>query len=476
MGIRSLRKTSFFGICMAEQKTITCLVVEDEPELLEIIGFYIESTFGATIIHAANGFAAIEALQKTPSINLIISDYNMPKMNGAALFRYVREHNPEIPFVICSGNQLSDMKDIDAQKIAGMVEKTKFSQGFDAVIGKIFPGKKAPASKEISPTPYYSKVRVELIFKVNVLPCSLYVRLSEQKFVKVMNQGDLFTQSDIMRFAKKSVQYLYIESKDLKGFFEKMLNEYTAKVHLEGLAADTNDGSVVGEVQETIHDIGAQFGFTPELELVAKANVQLALKLMRKDKNMAVVLQKLLANKSAYNFTHGVAVATVACDLARRMTWDSEQTFFKLTLAALLHDSPLGDLEIAQVQDVPDGVDLEKTYSKKEAEAWRKHPNEAANIVKNFSDIPPDIDVIIQQHHERPDGNGMPNKLGHLRIAPLSAIFIVAHDMVCYAAELKTEVFDPQKYIAAHGEHYNVGQFRRILQSLADASGGSAAA
>lgn len=60
------------------------LAVDDEPEILELIQETLEIQ-GIACITARDGQVALEMLQKHPSIQLVVSDINMPLMGGIAL-------------------------------------------------------------------------------------------------------------------------------------------------------------------------------------------------------------------------------------------------------------------------------------------------------------------------------------------------------------------------------------------------------
>lgn len=83
----------------------TILVVEDEAELRGIIAlilrgesyFVLEATDGDDALSVAGDYAA--------PIALIVSDVNMPNMNGWALLEQLRRWYPRIRFLMVSGYQ-----------------------------------------------------------------------------------------------------------------------------------------------------------------------------------------------------------------------------------------------------------------------------------------------------------------------------------------------------------------------------------
>ncbi|MCY7282291.1 MAG: response regulator, partial [Cyanobacteria bacterium CAN_BIN43] len=72
---------------------IRVLVVDDEPDMRDVIAFSLEQA-GAEVITAATAIKALEALvQFQPDI--LVSDIGMPDMDGYTLIQKIRELPPE---------------------------------------------------------------------------------------------------------------------------------------------------------------------------------------------------------------------------------------------------------------------------------------------------------------------------------------------------------------------------------------------
>lgn len=78
------------------------LVVDDDPILLEEIQKGLESSF-SSVISACDGREAIQVL-KTQPVDVVVTDYMMPKMNGVQLIAYVKAHYPLIPVIMLTAN------------------------------------------------------------------------------------------------------------------------------------------------------------------------------------------------------------------------------------------------------------------------------------------------------------------------------------------------------------------------------------
>lgn len=77
------------------------LVVDDEPDYRAIVRMVVEAQ-GHTVVEAVNGAAAVEVLE-AERVDVVVSDLNMPVMDGAALRDHVAGLSPPpLPFLLWS--------------------------------------------------------------------------------------------------------------------------------------------------------------------------------------------------------------------------------------------------------------------------------------------------------------------------------------------------------------------------------------
>lgn len=102
----------------------TILLVEDEESIMSIAQSMLEM-LGFRVVGACNGKEALALYRKNAvNIDLVITDIGMPVMDGYALFRELKELNPELPIIISSGlgdTMVTSKIPVDA--IAGMIGK-----------------------------------------------------------------------------------------------------------------------------------------------------------------------------------------------------------------------------------------------------------------------------------------------------------------------------------------------------------------
>jgi CheY-like chemotaxis protein len=84
---------------------VSILVVDDEPDVAELFRqrFRRESREGIYVMHfAGSGEAALEKLTDgiEPSLIVILSDINMPGMDGLALLREIKRRHPDLPVMM----------------------------------------------------------------------------------------------------------------------------------------------------------------------------------------------------------------------------------------------------------------------------------------------------------------------------------------------------------------------------------------
>lgn len=88
----------------AEQGSKTILLVDDQKTLLRAVREGLEMS-GYQVLTADNGQEAISLYaERKDIINLIITDFAMPGMDGVALITALRQEKPDLKTIIMTGN------------------------------------------------------------------------------------------------------------------------------------------------------------------------------------------------------------------------------------------------------------------------------------------------------------------------------------------------------------------------------------
>jgi two-component system, cell cycle response regulator CpdR len=82
----------------------TVLVVDDDPSVLEVIAGMLED-LGCNVISAGSGLEALDQLRRDRRISILITDINMPGMDGHELAERATNISPELQVLQVSGRE-----------------------------------------------------------------------------------------------------------------------------------------------------------------------------------------------------------------------------------------------------------------------------------------------------------------------------------------------------------------------------------
>ena len=99
------------------------LIVEDDEVNFRFLEAILDDS-EAQILHASNGFQAVELCRSISKIDLVLMDIKMPEMDGLEATRQIRQFNKKIPVIA----QTAFIMEIDPDKCLAV--------GCNAVIGK----------------------------------------------------------------------------------------------------------------------------------------------------------------------------------------------------------------------------------------------------------------------------------------------------------------------------------------------------
>lgn len=83
---------------------IKILVVDDDFLIRELLSEILLASEKYEVVSAENGQAALELYRQNADIGLILSDMNMPVMDGLSLIKELRHEGSEVPVVVITGN------------------------------------------------------------------------------------------------------------------------------------------------------------------------------------------------------------------------------------------------------------------------------------------------------------------------------------------------------------------------------------
>ncbi len=86
----------------------TVLVVEDDSMSYKFLEIVLSKKTGINIIWAIDGQQALEYCKIYKHIDIILTDLQLPVLDGAEFIRQIKSKSPEIPVIVQSANACQD--------------------------------------------------------------------------------------------------------------------------------------------------------------------------------------------------------------------------------------------------------------------------------------------------------------------------------------------------------------------------------
>ena len=159
------------------------LLVEDDPELCNLLEGCL-TAFNHQVTTTTNGKRAIELLKKT-DFDIVVSDFQMPEMDGIKLFQWIRE-NKKTPFILMSGyadfgGQLPEVTVEMDRVLAKPCRLQDIREALDECLNV--------GSKDRSKDHEYCKVPINEFIVEADLDFDIFIRLAGNRYVKIGHHG-----------------------------------------------------------------------------------------------------------------------------------------------------------------------------------------------------------------------------------------------------------------------------------------------
>jgi DNA-binding NarL/FixJ family response regulator len=125
------------------EKIAKILLVDDHSMVIEGMKAILSQIPNVTVMAtASNAFETIEILQKTPEINLVFSDINLPDISGIELCAKIKNEFPTIQVIgLSTFNQRSYVSQMIANGAAGYLVKSAGLEQITEAIESVMAGK-----------------------------------------------------------------------------------------------------------------------------------------------------------------------------------------------------------------------------------------------------------------------------------------------------------------------------------------------
>lgn len=314
------------------------------------------------------------------------------------------------------------------------------------------------AKKDLS----FCKVRIDYFLRFNKVICDVYLRLSEEKFVKIINRHQEYNHDDINKYIDKDCNHLYIKEHDFKIFVNGIVKSIQQKEH-EKLPVLVGENSFIPlTCQETVHEMVHKMGITTQALILTNEAINTSIKLVQKSD--VYKLLKSTLGEGSYISEISMLVNYISCAICRESEWRAPDNYLRLSIAAFFQNVSLADDNLAKIEKTNSNEfqDLFNTAKKKVTE----HPSKSAEQVLKIKGLPIGVDKIILNHHERYDGSGFPRGIDYTRLDPMTSIFTVSLELAntLYETGFYRDIIIDK--ILDMEARYTKGSFAKIIPAM----------
>ncbi|MBF0205753.1 MAG: response regulator [Oligoflexia bacterium] len=450
------------------------LYVDDDDDFRELATLKIEGTTELETYECKSVQAAIKFITETPSIQLIISDYDMPGGNGNQLYEYIKKTRP-IPFILFTSKTLAQIDNFECfpatEKGEAYLQKPEGLKSLAETVLSVLNKSKENGMKEEKEEKKaekpieFCKIGIKKLLRFNSINSDIFIKMSTNKYLKIINKNELYDKQLIEKYQDKGIKYFHVKKEDFSSLFDYYAQAFGSILCKENITIEERMFSE-GECLRLVGEILPYMGINEQVAKTINELINSNIKVIRGKPNIFELLSKMMNNRD-YIYEHSILISYISGLVASKMSWNTENTLEKLSLAGLMHDISLVDEPtLAKIENIGEEKTKTMIIPKQHIALIRDHPQKISEMIRKANCFPPDIDQIIMEHHEMPDGSGFPKGLSSSKISPLASIFIISEKLVnsIYQKQINKELFEG--IIDNIMVTYNYGNFRKIIEGL----------
>lgn len=312
----------------------------------------------------------------------------------------------------------------------------------------------------------FTAVRISEFYSSKAVLFNVYVRLKENKYIKILHAGDSFDKDRIDKYKnEKGVEFLYFHNSDRRKFIQ--FHNHLAKKLVNADVVPTESKlkmikNVTAKYVEELYDQGMK----PQVIDQGKQVAENVYTLIENDDS----LYKTLRGYQEFDpnaYTHCYLVTLFSSAIIKQFDWQSKATIETTAMACMFHDIGKMDLPPELLELRPVEMDDEQL------EMYKQHPELGAARLDGCRQVNNSVKQIISQHHECFDGSGYPFGKKGSKIHTLANIVRLADDFVHIMVDEELKPVEALKKIIGDKEivvRYNSMIVENFIKVFADPS------
>ncbi len=283
----------------------------------------------------------------------------------------------------------------------------------------------------------YYHVDSSILLTLTQNPCDIFLKLSEEKYIKVLTRNDDMALHEIVKkYKAKSGENFYVLSNDYGGFQKVLFMDLFLSQK-----QDSHNLTTALKISDSVLTLSSNLGISEFVIESLQENIDSLFEDSAKQKGMRELLLLFMNSNESLIGKHCHLTAIFCQLIATKVTWANKQMRKNLSLASMLHDLELFDSPNPQIEfKYPSELALNN--QSKPGQDHSFHTNSLVSKLQKNDQVPIDIVSIITHHHEGLGEKGLSHHRQANQLSPLCCLFITAHT---YAIELARALYNPDK-------------------------------
>lgn len=265
----------------------------------------------------------------------------------------------------------------------------------------------------------YFPVPIDDFLSESLLKFTIYIKISDDKFIKIAEAGTSIEKEKIEEYKSKSVKSLYITSDDYKKYLQ--LNIRLTRTLAMEPEYKIRSTKIIGSINSMLGDLVFKNLLDKETYSEAKDICVKTLQLASDAPTLIDILEAMKETSEKELF-HATAVSFISCLIFKSLAWTYSANVHKLVFSSILHDVGKKWLSPELINKSP------SVMSSNELKEYKKHVTTGRDLLLDVRLMSIDVIQAVYEHHETFNGTGFPNGLRGQQISPFARVLRIADD------------------------------------------------
>ena len=430
------------------------LLVENNPKIESFYRLNLTTWLGLETSVAPDATTALKLITAPGAkINLIIARAQIGKEQTAAeIVKFLQSKELNIPVIVIGPGKevpgsFAHMK--NSLQLKAMIQGSAKALGITA------------QSMSTMQVPDYYPIPLSFFTFLNRSICPVYQK-ENNSYVTVFEKFKNFSPEDIKKLGTSGTQNLYVGKMDRLEFVNNLTSELMATLKDEDLSADEQMSAADSTLTLASRKL-LSIGITEETVELARKSIEVMKRNSKTNIKLSKLLERLLANKTSYLFTHTQLLCYIGLHIVKNIDWGNPEQEEKICFIAFFHDISLENDDHGRIKTT---LDLKKAnFNEMEKSMIEKHAQVAAELVSKFPHAPMGADQIIRQHHGSLNGVGFSEHFGN-NVSPMSIVFIVAEEFTRIVLKHADSEMNRTQMIRELKDAFPTSRFQKVIELL----------